>query len=167
MDWRELKAFASWQPVRDLPGIVREVEDGLFQLEDTAFVFAVPYEMDLASSTRGPLVTLAVWAESIGAARRALNGKVDADEMIPGSRPPDEMLLSPGHSTYAMILTDARAVGSRSGILEMASYGTNGAFIHAKIMARGFEFMFRDNRVPVDLQPYAICFSASRAARNS
>ena len=166
MDWSELKSYASWQPIRALRCAIREVGDGIFELEDSAFVFTVPHEKNLTPSSRGPLITLAVWAESVGAARRALTGKIEMDEVVASNVPPVEMLLRPGHSTYSSLLADARESGSSSGILETASYNAQGAFIHAEIAARGFQFMFRDFRTPPNLLPYAVTFSGEMAARH-
>jgi len=165
VDWKKLKTYASWQPIRDLPWPVQDIGDGIFQAGPTAFVVTVPNEQDFSLSNRGPIVTLAIWAESVGAARRAFSGNVDADSVVPGSVPPDDMLLSSGHSTYSAILADACELEPRSALLETASYNSKGRFIHAQIIAQGFEFMFRDPRLPPQMRPYVIRFSADIAAR--
>jgi len=87
-------------------------------------------------------VTAAVWAESEGAARRAVLQQLEADESK-DSRPPEGVLLRRGLERYGEI-REAGRTGSSGNMLEAASYrGRDGLFIDRRINFPRWTFHFR------------------------
>jgi hypothetical protein len=163
LNWAELMGFTDWKPLAQLPWPTTMLSDGLRQISSNAFVFVVPYNRMLESDGDGPYITLLWWAQSPGAARRAADGILEADDGVDGELPPGELLIE-GARSYGDLLTAVKRT-CPSGSIESASYDTQGRFLHAQIWAANFKFYFRDQRTPADGLPFAISVSERRPTR--
>ena len=100
-------------------------------------------------------VTAAVWAESEGAARRAVLQQLEADESK-DSRPPEGVLLRRGLERYGGI-REAGRTGSSGNMLEAASYrGRDGLFIDRRINFPRWTFHFRGGEDDDAARCYAV-----------
>ena len=157
MDWERLKKTPCWTSIHDMPFKWSSVDEDLYKIADTCFLIAMPHDRDCTPSSRPPHVTTVMWADSDGAARRALRGRIEADNERLGLTPPAALLLAPGVLTYGDIV--AVFASRRHGDFEeRAEYriATDGAFIHRVISARLLSFFFRSRKHDNDEAPYAI-----------
>lgn len=156
MDWLALTNLQAWSPLRDLPTPVLALSGSLFSLGSDQYVFAVPYNGELVPTPDGPRVTLAIWAASDGAALRALEMRIEEDDLVIRS-PPDELLPPRTMPTYRAIRSAARRDHPGS-LIESAAYrlATDGRLIHREIhygLAASYYFRSRSGLTEA---PYAI-----------
>lgn len=167
MTWSELKQFASWTPLRQFPTPLHFLSDGLVMISDSSFFYVVPYNRQFIKTPEAPYITLLIWAQSPGAALRAMDSQIEQDDGSTNCQPPPELLLSPDSVTYGSILRQARIRGDLS-VLEHASYRSadDGAFIHRTIsVGSEFEFHFRGRENDDGEKPYAIQYSEGRVVQ--
>lgn len=140
--WPQLLRLRQWTPLSRTGLGARHLEDILFKLDESAFLLCAPYDAQLRPLANDVAVTAVVWAESEGAARRAVLQQLEADEPS-DSQPPAEILLRPGLERYGQI-REAGRTGSFGSILEAASYrGRDGCFIDRRINFPRWTFHFR------------------------
>jgi hypothetical protein len=115
----------------------------VLSLGENVYAFIVPYDEKLDTSAAGaPFATMAVWAETSGAVRRALLREIEADVASPDQLPPEELMLAPEVTAYGGLLAAARRAGMR--VLEYAAYrvATDGVFVHRAIDCGRFVYCF-------------------------
>jgi hypothetical protein len=169
MTWSELKRFASWTPLRQFPAPLHFLSDGLAMISDCSFFYVVPYNRQLIKTPEAPYITLLIWAQSPGAALRAMDRQIAKDDGSTTFQPPPELLLSPDSATYGSILRQARVRGDVS-VMEHASYriADDRAFIHRAIsVGSEFEFYFRGRENDHGEKPYAIRYSERRVVQQA
>ncbi|WP_173061345.1 hypothetical protein [Sulfurimicrobium lacus] len=133
------------------------VTENIYQVQG-AYLMTAHHFQDL-SPAKEPIITLVIWAPSIGALKRAFAFDVDNDDDAVGE-PPQELLLAPGATTWRSILDIAKAQGIR--LLESASYRimTDGAFVHRQLESRNYRVYFRSRHDNPGESPYAIAIGA-------
>jgi len=140
--WPELLRLRRWTLLSRSGFSVNQVEDVLFRLHDSAFLVCASYDAQLVPLANDLTITAVVWAESEGAARRAVLQQLEADERR-DSHPPAGILLRPGLERYGEI-KEAGRTGSFGNMLEAASYrGRDGLFIDRRINFPTWTFHFR------------------------
>ena len=156
MTWNELKNYI-WKPLSNLPENVAPVTADIYQ-SGAAYLMTAPYFKDISPSEE-PVITLVIWAPSVGALKRAFDFGLEEDDGVVGE-PPQEMLLAPNANTWVTI----REAGNNQGIkfLESASYRimTDGAFIHRELESRNYRAYFRSRHNKPNERPYAIAVGA-------
>jgi hypothetical protein len=156
MDWNDLKRLRCWTPLANVSPSAEALGDRLFRLGPGQYVLAVPYDKDFARSEGAPFVTIVLWSETNGAARRASLMEIEADEWKDVS-PPPELLLPDGPTTYGDI---ARALktGDHGAFQETASYriARDGAFVDRTIATPASTFHFRKRQDDPADRCYAI-----------
>ena len=162
IDWDELKCIPSYAPLAELPYVRKQLDERLFQLREDIYLAAVPTN-PIGERDRGPYVTMVMWAESEGAAKRSFNGDVEADVSQPFSSPPAEILLPGAALTYGEIIAALKERGLYESSLRYAKYRmTDGIFINAIIDTqvdnggRRYRFCFRSPECEESAVPYAI-----------
>lgn len=163
MSWPDLKRFVNFVPKRQFPELLEPLSEDLFMFSEQVFYFVVPHDRRCAVTADAPFLTCVIWAQSAGAARRAMNSAIEDDREMNGSWPPQELLPKDGVLTYGDIL---RAVKSEcpESVMETASYrvASDGAFIHKSISARlhdgRYEYYFRSPKIFDEERPYAVSF---------
>jgi hypothetical protein len=168
IDWSKLKGIPSWTPSDAVPYILRRLADRLVQLDENIYLITVGAN-HLSETNRAPYVTAAMWADSVGAARRSRLHDLEADVDDCAKTPPVEMLLLGGAQTYGEIISELRKNGVYRTSMEHATYRmTDGKFIEATIDTRmghgpqGYKFCFRSQTCE-DLEvPYAIYYFLRR-----
>jgi hypothetical protein len=156
IDWSKLASVRAWTPLQDIRVRSVQVKDTLFRLGQSCYVAALKHNIDFGASNCRRITSL-LWAESEGAALRALFMEIEADEAIPGLQIPQEMLLTGGPATYGGILAAVRT-GRHGRFLQHADYriAKDGAFIHRTISGQTFSFHFRGLAEEESERPYAI-----------
>ena len=141
------------------------LSDGLAMISDSAFFYVVPYDRQLVEAPDMAYITCLLWAQSPGAALRAMEMQLERDDGSIRYDPPVELLLSPDSVTYHGILQHARSQVGNS-VMEHAGYrATDGAFIHRTIsVGSQFKFYFRGRAERDDERPYAIRYKERRVA---
>jgi hypothetical protein len=119
-----------WTPLRELSIDTRKLSENVRKIEDCKYLVVV--ESDLAGNAEdGPYVTMIAWAETDGAALRAIDGALEADARQSKTQEPPIVLL-PGEaaSTYGVIIVRLKKLGE--SILESGEYriASDGAFLH-------------------------------------
>jgi hypothetical protein len=159
--WGDLKSLRAWTPLTALPHPSQHLGGTLFQLAGRQYLIcpAANERFERPPGIPGFVVGL-LWAQSEGAARRAILKAVDADppDLRPLPEPPPAELLLPGSGdTYGSIVTHLRAQRPTK-FIESATYrvGTDGAFVHRTIGAAPFTFFFRNRKGDDDDRCYAI-----------
>lgn len=139
MTWNELRMYA-WKPLSRLPEQATPVTENIYQV-GAAYLLTVPYFKDFTPSEE-PVITLVIWALSVGALKRAFNFDIEEDDGVSGE-PPQEMLLAPGATTWETI-RDAGEVQCIQ-FTDSASYriATDGASIHRQLGSRSYSAYFR------------------------
>ncbi len=156
MNWSKLLTVRCWTPIETLEIKSVLVAGNLFRVSDNCYLTAVGHNAQLKTS-RSPLVTIAIWAESEGAARRACLGEIEADVARTGLSIPEQILLPGKPATYGEIV--ATLYNARNGtFIESAVYriASDGAFIHRVLHVGRREFCFRSLKEHKDEIPYAI-----------
>jgi hypothetical protein len=131
------------------------VNSDLAEIEPTLFATLEDVEDD---SLTQPIILGLLWATSKGAALRAFNSLIEADDgsavQLPGYIFPAADVI-----TYGALVSYLRS--SDATCLESASYRVmlDGAFIHKSIQSRGCTFFFRGQSIDEQETPYAVLHS--------
>jgi|SRR5580704_19277816 hypothetical protein len=163
LDWNELKKIRRWTPLCEIPYISSRVGYKLFSLDEQAYLVAVSQNREFEVD-REPYVTVIMWAESEGAARRSVLLEIERDvDRIPPVSPPVEMLLPSAALTYGELASELMHSGASGRTTEHASYRlTDGKFQELVIdtaLEAGtgrFKFCFRNLRPDAWDVPYTI-----------
>lgn len=156
MIWSSLTKLPCWSSIHALNEKPIQVKDELFRLGRNCYFIAVSHDASLGAS-HVRRITMALWAESEGAALRATLMDIEADVVATGVAIPRQMLLPGAPITYGTIV-DALVSASRNSWAESAAYriARDGAFVHRVIHAHPFEFYFRCSQKSRLEVPYAI-----------
>ena len=161
LNWNRLKELRCWTPLVQVSPSAERLGDGLFRLDPTQYVIAVPYNEQFERTDRAPFVTILLWAETDGAAKRAKLMDIEADEKSHVT-PPAELLL-PGQSVaYGDIVKELRR-GQHGTYQETASYriAKDGAFVDRNIATPILSFHFRKREDDPTDRCYAIQYRLS------
>lgn len=140
--WSQLLRLPQWTLLSRTGLSPDHLEDVLFKVSESAFLLCAPYDEQLRPLVGDLAVTAVVWAESEGAARRAVLQQLEADQPT-DAQPPAEMLLKPGMKRYGEI-REAGRTGSFGSMLEAASYRSrDGLFVDRRINLPRWTFHFR------------------------
>ena len=136
-------AIRCWTPLASVPGTCEALGAGLFRVGPAQYLVALPSEEHTRAGRAGPLVRIALWAPSDGAARRAFEMAVEADDSAQAA-PPRALLLAGEPTTFGAVLEAARRVND-TPLVEWADYriATDGAFVHRTVCAHPLYFHFR------------------------
>jgi hypothetical protein len=156
MTWSELKRYIG-KPISTLPQKPEAVTESILRL-GPAYLFTIPDFVDLSPSNE-PIISLVIWAPSVGAVKRAFERAIEEDDASV-AEPPQEMLLVPNANTWAKILAEGKSQNIK--FLESGSYRimTDGAFIHKQLESRHYRAYFRSPTIDANELPYAIAVSA-------
>lgn len=155
-DWDRLRALPCWTPLVEVSEAARSLGSNLYQLGEETYALALPeiYGSKAPKGQRAPFVTVVYWAASDGSARRAAGCDVDADDGGTGI-PPVALWPSETPPTYGELTVVARQLG-RGGIVERATYGNRGQFVHIVVAVNRHEYCFRKNVLRASDTPYAV-----------
>lgn len=155
-EWSRLTRIPCWTPLARIGCESHQLKDALFRIGPNCYVTAGEYDADLSPSPSRRVGSL-LWAESDGAALRAVNMEIEADALCPGGKIPSEMLLPGRPRTYGEILSAFRT-GRHGSFMEHADYriARDGAFIHRALDGPDFVFYFRSLVEKPSEIPYAI-----------
>jgi hypothetical protein len=158
MEWRDLLSVRRWSPLSALSCEARHLDDTLYAVGEEKYLLAVPYGKNLIRTPEGPFVTMAIWAESAGAARRATLMEIERDEVDGGSIEPPFELLVPAHgaSKYDGIRKAATRPGCERGQYRVAG---DGRFIQKVIEIGPATYCFRSATRLAAESPYVIFFA--------
>ena len=141
--WSQLMGLTQWTLLSRSGLHADHVEDVLYRVDKSAFLLCTPYDGQLRPLGRDVAVAAIVWAESEGAARRAVLQQLEADEAR-DVQPPAAVLLRPGVERYAEIRETART-GRFGSMLQAASYrNSDGLFVDRRINLPRWTFHFRN-----------------------
>src|SRR5262245_1454062 len=107
MNWSALIRIRRWTPLEQTDLEVVQIRDVLFRLDYNCYAIVVEHDASYQSDSRRIISLL--WAESEGAARRAMLMEIETDEIRQGERIPREMLLPGAHTTYGSIISGFKA----------------------------------------------------------
>src|SRR5262249_40143882 len=131
--------------------------NNVLQVDADIYAFVVPYNEKLETGAPGaPFATMVAWAESPGAARRALSREVEADPGPSGKPAPNELLPAAHARTYAEVLAAARTAKTRAQQYATYRVGSDGAFVHRVIDCGRTVYCFRSTGPDDTERPYAI-----------
>lgn len=158
--WSEILALRAWTPLEQVSEAPIELGRRLFKIGVGMYVVALPHFSDMTPTPGHLWVTMAVWAESDGAARRAELMEVEADEL--GDLDPPAELLVGGSREYGALVGGARA--SRLDPIETGVYrvGSDGAFVHRKLSAANAAWLFRSRRH----EDHDVCYAIETRLRD-
>ncbi len=148
--------FKPWIPLQHVPFAVRCAGDGLYAVNESTYLFAVPYNRLFEEDELAPYVTLVMFAPTLGAAERCMHGKLDADTAEP-LNVDDLPRLGINDWSYESLNRQPRCI-------ESAQYNKDGKFIHVKLSWKSpdtgdrIEAFFRERKLKSSHQPYAIMF---------
>lgn len=152
----QLAHLRAWTPLRLVTESASAVDDGLFHVADGIFLIAQPYNRRLIRDEQGPFVTMALWAPSAGAAKRAALGKLEEDDGASGEAP-HWMSVGQQANTYRAIVECARRADlDRFGERAIYRVVPDGAFLHWVVALDNRSFLFRNLEPSADEAPYAV-----------
>jgi hypothetical protein len=158
MSWKYLKALRCWTPLSEMTDSATPLGNGLYGIGQGQYLIAVPHNERMERDEKGPFVTGLLWAETDGAAKRAKQMEVEADDSRHTSSPPADLL--PGNArSYGEIIAALKRQGQ--SFQEYAEYrvATDGAFVHRTVETGLYSFFFRKVEHD-DLDPcYAIQYT--------
>jgi hypothetical protein len=163
MKWPEILQLSGFQSIAALAPDATSIAPSIVLLTSDTYAFIVPYNERLERDAPGaPFATMAVWAESPGAARRALHNEIEADAPTLGKSPPAELLPRGSHGAYGEIVAAAKRAGKSA--LEFAEYriATDGAFVHRVVQCDRVSYYFRSHKDDATECPYAIALKFGR-----
>jgi hypothetical protein len=161
VNWNGLKELRCWTPLAEVSQSAERLGDLLFCIGPAQYVIAVPHNEQFDRTEKAPFVTILLWAETDGAARRAKLMDVEADEK--GHVAPPAELLLPGQSVaYGDIVKELRR-GQHGTYQETASYriAKDGAFVDRNIATPVLTFHFRKREDDPTDPCYAIQYRLS------
>lgn len=161
LDWSSLKALRAWTPLSEVSTSAIHLGGVLYKLAPRAYVTCVPYNQQLEEIEGGLFVTMILWAETDGAARRSQLMEVEADQNA-DVHPPAEMLLRGQPVTYGAIIRELKR-GNYGEFREWADYrvATDGAFVQRVINIPPLSFCFRKIEEDDSERCYAIQYRLS------
>ena len=157
MKWSELINIPKWTSINKSGLDLTELEEDFYQISKHQYCLSAPYNSrSLEVAPGGPFITAFLWACSEGSARRVYLNKIELDDTVNLS-PPPEILPRPDQKTYKEILTGLKELRCKS-VLEHASYRivSDGAFIHRIIESEIASYFFRKPEYDDSEVPYAI-----------
>ena len=160
IDWEALKAIPCWTPLSSLEieGVM-PIADNLYCIGPEAYIFA---HNDILRETkkRGPYMTILLWADSDGAAKRAMLMDIESDKGSTGLLPPPEMLYAKNCITYGELKNHLKKIGILTPYIQTAGYriARDGAFVASSVSPNNWEFMYRNLKVKPSDTPFAIQF---------
>lgn len=167
MNWNLIKEYADkWVSVSNISIPYASVGEDLLKLSETAYLFIVPYNRDFEGQETGPYISMALWAQSEGAVRRAYMREIHADQGDNGKIPPSSFCVEPNMFSYQDILKLAMT-NKYGSYMEHASYpymgeGKDAPFLHRTVSVSGFEFHFRSRDDDKNETPYVIAYRGKR-----
>lgn len=152
--WDHILGLRIWTPLSATGIPTEDLSENVKKIGVQKYLFVVG--SDLAGrEERAPYVTLAIWAETDGAALRAADGQLEADTRSAPDTPPPSILLPAGAlHDYGSILSGLLLRGD--DVLETAEYriATDGAFLHRVVRAGREAFYFRSNETLPSEKPF-------------
>lgn len=155
-DWNRLRQVRCWTSLTSISPGAQLVSENLYLIGNDAYALALPsaFGVEVSRDAPPPFVTVLYWARSNGAACRAAQGRIDADDGASGV-PPKELWPGKEEPTYVGVRSVARKLGLRT-LLERGTYASDGRFIHLVVSVAGLDFCFRENVVQPSDTPYAV-----------
>lgn len=137
-----------WTPISQLGVACTEVAPFLFAIAPSTYVFAVDYNRSLEMDANCPYATMIVYAPTVGAAERSLNGQIERDtgEHLDVLELTNSEVLN---ATYKEIVKLPHA-------FESARYNYDGKFIEVSVDCENVEYCFREARLLNSSRPYVI-----------
>jgi hypothetical protein len=158
-DWKTLLSLPKWCPLHETGLHVREVSDPLFVVGRGVYLTLNEFNFETNTNMGGPFITSVLWASSEGAAQRAINLNIEADEQTLCSVPPIELLPAPEAVNYGSILHHFTDKDVDRLFMDHSSYrGTDGLFLTRVIDAHPFEYYFRSPEPEDSEVPFAISY---------
>jgi hypothetical protein len=159
MELEPLKKIKEWSSLNDIGLPYHNLGDVLYKLYSQIYVIAVPYNKSFITDERIPYVTLLMWAQTDGAAKRSELMEIKADIKENNDNPPSEMLPPNGAETYGDIINELKK-GYYGEFYEHADYriAKDGAFIQRVIETLEYKFCFRKNDNDNSEIPYVIIY---------
>ena len=158
--WEALKAIPLWAPLSSL-GIkgLSPIAEDLYRISPQIYLFA-HHEILTEAKVPGPYVTILLWAESDGAAKRAMLQDLEADKDRSNLAPPAEMLYQTGCVTYRQLIAHLKHIGKFQPYTVTGSYRIikGGDFTATHVNVDNWVFMFRSQKVKAEEPPFAIQF---------
>jgi hypothetical protein len=152
--WAALLKLRAWTLLSESGIVAEPLEGTLFKISDGKYIVCVPYDARMTPLVGEHSITIAVWAETDGAARRAVLQDLTSD-VSEDVLPPDEMTLS-GRVKYGDIAKVAKT-GVFGSALESASYRfSDGQFTDRRITLPAWTFHFRGRRDDPQEKVYAV-----------
>jgi hypothetical protein len=161
LDWPGLKTLRAWTPLSEVPASATHLGGVLYKLAPSVYVTCVSYNRRLEEVEGGLFVTMVLWAETDGAARRAQLMEIEADQHA-DVHPPPEMLLRGQPVIYGEILRELKR-GNYGEFREWADYrvATDGAFVQRTVNIPPLSFYFRKLEEDDSERCYAIQYRLS------
>jgi hypothetical protein len=157
MDWSYLGQIVGFPRLDVFAPHTSLVARGLFRLGEDVYLYTVPHDHRLRNASNGArFVSMVLWAETEGAARRALLGEVEADLRDGTRRPPGELLPAGAAGMYGDIRAALRA--EKQEMREFAEYriATDGVFLHRVIQSESTLYYFRNDESDETERPFAV-----------
>lgn len=161
VDWSTLRALRAWTSLSEVPASAIHLGGVLYRIAPGAYVTCVPYNQELEPVDGAPLVTMLLWAESDGAAKRSQLMEIEADQRR-DEHPPAEMLLRGQPVTYGEIVRELKS-GNYGEFREWADYrvARDGKFVQRAVNIPPLSFYFRNRENDDEDQCYAIQYRLS------
>ena len=149
--WDDLLRLPPWTPLDQVPFEATHIAGVLYQLSNEAFLSALPRGKDL-QPVDVPRVTVVLWAENLGVARRVLLREREADVNEIPAVPPNALL--PTSTRFDDVLKYCEAkVGER---LRLGTTVDADGHLLTSISQSGMEFIFREQSPTNDSPVVAI-----------
>jgi hypothetical protein len=158
--WDEVVRLPVWTPLSATAIIAEDLSENVKKIGAQKYLFVVDSDRS-GNEENAPYITMAIWAETDGAALRAADGALEADVELRHATPV-AILLPPGSiPEYCSILAGLRR--RRENVLESAEYriATDGAFLHKVIRGDKGSYFFRRNDIVASEKPFAITYRLS------
>jgi hypothetical protein len=154
--WDDLVQIQLWTPLSAIQVPAVELSERLRKIAAHQFILVV--ESDLRGTANGPFITMAVWAESDGAALRAIELSKESDQPCESDGPPERLLPPGATASYGSIVATLREQGA--DFMESAEYriASDGAFVHKVIHSPQANFYFRSPEEIAGEKPYAVSY---------
>ena len=157
--WEELKRLPCRTPVQQVPYPVVRISGWVYRIAPNMFISGSPYDRDLVRRDDGPFIGGVLWAATDGAADRATNFNIEADEDQTPVAPPVAMLLEPAARTYVEMLDELKS-GRHGKFREGSEFriAVDGKLIKNVIEVGPWEFCFRGVASDGATLPFAIIY---------
>ena len=161
--WPELLALPPWVRLSEATVRARPLVDVLFKVEDGKYLLCVPYDAQIKPLENDYSIAAILWAETDGAAKRAVLQQLEAD-VRGNATPPSEILLPGGPVQYDEVVREAKS-GAHGSLLESAIYRVgDGLFIDRTIALPRWTFHYRGRRSKGDEPCYAVEYRFPRSS---